>query len=149
MYKKQWGVSDFDTMSWHDNHVYGFRLVDENPDGGTADIVFDIDYILEWIAAGTGFEFVIAQASLQFHEVFGLRFSLDYRGPTAGMCSFSLAGIERRIVTYPTGVQSFEWEIDINWPTGKIEFEAPRFTQLLVGPIHRRPVQSLDPGQRT
>ena len=93
--------------------------------------------------------FAVAQASLRFHEVSDLRFSLDYKAPIAGMCPFSLAGIERRVITYPTGAQSFEWELDINWPTGKIEFEAPGFTQLLVGPVHTQPGQSLAPGQRT
>jgi hypothetical protein len=149
MYKDQWSTSDFDTMSWHDNHVYGFRLVNENPDEGTADVIFDIDYILEWINVDHQFRFIVAQASLRFHMVSHLRLSLDYRGPTAAMGPFSFADIERRGVTYPTGFQSFQWEIDINWPTGKIEFEAPSFTQVLVGPIHRRPQQSLAPGQRT
>lgn len=149
MYKNQWSTSDFDTMSWHDVHVYGVRLTDVNPNHGTADIIFDIDYILEWINVGQGFMFAVAQASLRFHEVSDLRFSLDYKSPTAGMCPFSLAGIERRVIIYPTGAQSFEWELDINWPTGKIEFEASAFTQLLVGPVHTQPGQSLAPGQRT
>lgn len=149
MYKNQWSTSDFDAMSWHDVHVHGFRLADENPDYGTADIIFDIDYILEWISVDQGFTFAVAQASLRFHGASDLRFSLDYKAPTAGMCAFSLARIERRTITYPTGFQSFGWELDINWPTGKIEFEATGFTQLLIGPIHRQPGQSLAPGQRT
>jgi hypothetical protein len=149
MYKDQWSTSDFDTMSWHDNHVYGFRLVDDNPDEGTADIIFDIDYILEWINADQEFEFAVAQASLRFHTASDLRFSLDYRSQTAAMGPFSLAGIQRRSVAYSTGLQSFQWEIDINWPTGKIEFDAPSFTQVLVGPVYRRSRQSLAPGQRT
>lgn len=148
MNKRQWTTSDFDTMSWHDVHVHGFRLAAENPDEGTADIVFDIDYILEWTNTGQDFTFSVAQASLRFHEASDLRFSLDYKGPTAGMCPFSLAGIERRQIIYPTGAQSFGWKIDINWPLGKIEFDAPRFTQDIVGPIHRQPGQGLFPGQR-
>src|SRR5579864_7598238 len=147
-YKKQWSTSDFDVMSWHDVHVYGFRLADVKPDYGTADIIFDIDYILEWIKLDQKFMFAVAQASLRFHEAFYLRFSLDYKGPTAGMSPFTLAGIERRTITYPTGAQSFEWGIDINWPTGKIELEAPAFTQVLVGPVHRQSGLSLAPEQR-
>jgi hypothetical protein len=149
MYKSQWSTADFDAMSWHDVHVYGFRLADRNPHHGTADLIFDVDYILEWITVGQGFTFAVAQASLRFHQASGLRFSLDYKAPTAAMCPFSLAGIERRTITYPTGAQSFEWELEVNWPTGKIEFEAPGFTQVLVGPIHRQPEQSLARGQRS
>ena len=149
MYKSQWSTSDFDAMSWHDVNIHGFRLDKENPDHGTADIIFDIDYILEWVDAGQAFTFVIAQASLRFHEASDLRLSLDYKTPTAGMCSFSLDGIERREITYVTGARSFEWELNINWPLGKIEFASPGFTQALVGPTHRQSEQSLAPGLRT
>jgi hypothetical protein len=149
MDKMEWSTSDFDAMSWHDVHCYGFRLADQDPDRGTADIIFDIDYILEWTNVGQGLTFAVAQASLRFHEASDLRLSLDYKVPTAGMCPFSLAGIERRRIIYPTGAQSFEWELDINWPIGRIAFEAPRFTQVLVGPIHRQAGQSLAPAQRT
>ncbi len=73
----RWHTADFETLQWHDVHVHGFRiLADER---GTAELVLDIDFILEWIRGDDDrFRFRIAQAMLQFHEVFGLRFALDY-----------------------------------------------------------------------
>jgi hypothetical protein len=144
----KWSTEDFDGMSWHDVHVHGFRLVENAGDTGSAELFLDIDYILEWHKTGSGFEFVVAQATLQFHEVFGLKFVLDYATPTAGMCAFSIDGIQRESVTYPTGYTSFNWRLEINWPNGCMEFSSPGFSQWLTGPRHVQPGQSLDASQR-
>lgn len=142
MHRDHWTGADFDGMSFHDVHVHGFQIA-ETPHNGTADLIFDIDYILEWINEPQGFIFNVAQAHLRFHEATDLRFHLDYKKPTAGMCPFSLDGIERRNITYPNGFQTFEWKLAINWPQGELQFEAPGFTQTLVGPPHRQTGQSL------
>jgi hypothetical protein len=42
-----WKTQDFDTLSWHDIHVHGFRFASFDEEEGAADIVFDIDYILK------------------------------------------------------------------------------------------------------
>ena len=92
----RWHTADFDALSWHDVHVHGFRIV-ENGDG-TAELQLDIDFILEWLSLESGhglFRFRIAQAMLQFHEVFGLRFALDYVACSAGMSAFAIEGITR------------------------------------------------------
>ncbi len=144
----RWSTGDFENMSWHDVSVHGFRIVQNDGNNGTAELVFDIDYILEWLKAEGKFNFVVAQACLQFHEVFGLKFTLDYASPTAGMCAFSLDGIEREVVTYVTGHTSYKWTLRINWPHGQIEFTSPGFTQWLVGERHTQSAQSLQPAQR-
>ncbi|MBD8882259.1 hypothetical protein IHE49_17390 [Rhodanobacter sp. 7MK24] len=132
-HRTNWSNEDFDAMSWHDVHVHGLRIVENEDDDGSAELLLDIDYILEWIKGEEGFSFVVAQATLQFHKVFGLKLSIDYATPSAGMCAFSLASIERELVTYPTGHTSFKWSMGINWPSGSIEFEAPGFTQRTCG----------------
>lgn len=144
----EWSTKDFGEMSWHDVHVHGFRMVEFDPSNGSAEFILDIDYILEWLQNDGAFSFVVAQASLQFHEVFGLKFTLDYATPTAGMCPFSLAGIERELVTYSTERTSYKWRLDINWPSGQIEFQSPGFTQRLVGQPYTQPQQWLEPSQR-
>jgi len=136
-------------MSWHDVHVHGFRIIENEGENGTAELALDIDYILEWISSEVGFKFVVAQASLQFHEVFGLKLIPDYARPTAGMCAFSIAGIERELVTYPTGYISYKWRLPINWPAGEIVFSSPGFTQRLVGQPYTQADQSLSPSQRS
>ena len=144
-----WSTEDFDRMSWHDVHVHGFRIVENDGETGTAELFLDLDYILEWRQLEEGFEFVVAQATLQFHQVFGLKLLLDYLTPTAGMSAFSLAGIQREQVRLATGHTSYKWRLEINWPQGFMEFEAPGFTQLLIGNWYVQPSQCLAAAQRS
>jgi hypothetical protein len=148
--RTEWTTHDFDDMSWHDVHVHGFHLrasAEENV--GTAELYLDIDYILQWgVREEKGFRFVVAQAILQFHDVFGLKLALDYEKVSAGMCAFSIDGIKREMVSYPNGHSSYKWFIEVNWPTGFIEFESPGFTQRLVGDICPDSGLSLPPPRR-
>lgn len=143
-----WTIDDFEAMSWHDVHVHGFRLDSLDSDLGVADLVLDIDFILEWKELDGKFEFEIAQADLRFHKVFNLKLTLDYLTPTAGMCPFSIAHIERETIKYPDGTGCFRWHIPINWPNGALEFEALGFTQTLTGEIYVQSGQWLEAGQR-
>lgn len=130
----RWTTADFDHLSWHDCHVHGFRLRNVKKEYGSADLELDIDFLLEWLLQpDRTYRFRIAPATLTFHDVFGLRVRLDYATPTAGMTPFSLAGVEREPVTYPTGFTSYRWRLPINWPSGEISFEGPGFTQVLRG----------------
>lgn len=142
-----WKTDDFDAMSWHDVNVHGFRLEAFSEDAGCADLVLDIDYLLEWISTDGGFEFKVAPAELRFHEVFGLRFELDYSTGSAGMCPFSIDGIVREAVTFPTGHASFRWTMPVNWPSGSLRFEAPRFTMSLTGPLRVQNGQAILAGR--
>ena len=143
-----WTSDDFDQLSWHDVHVHGFRLEAVNEELGSADLVLDIDYILAWESIGGVYQFTVCQATLRFHGAFGLKFVLDYATPTAGMCAFSLAGVQRETLAYPTGYSTYRWRLDINWPEGFLEFEAPGFTQTLIGVPRVQAQQSLQPEQR-
>ena len=144
-----WTTDDFESMSWHDVHVHGLRLDGYKETHGSADLVLDIDYILKWDGAGDSVRFTVCRADLRFHDVFGLKLSLDYATPTAGMCPFSINGIERELVGSSTGYQSFKWRLPINWPKGSLEFQAPGFTQVLTGtPQVQSGRQSLTPEER-
>ena len=143
-----WTNDDFHQLSWHDVHVHGFRFESVNEEHGSADLLLDIDYILAWESANNALQFTVCKAILRFHSVFGLKFVLDYATPTAGMCAFSLAGIERESLSYPTGYSSYRWRLEINWPQGSLEFEAPGFTQTLAGVPHVQPEQSLGSERR-
>jgi hypothetical protein len=142
----RWYTADFDALSWHDVRVHGFRIVEGAQ--GTAELVLDIDFILEWLPEDDGYRFRIAQAILQFHEVFGLRFMLDYVACSAGMTAFSIDRIGREVIGDDERAQSYRWRIDVNWPEGFLEFEAPGFSQWLVGEIVEQDGQTLDPRQR-
>jgi len=145
MTKNEWTTAGFDEMSWHDAPFYGFKLIEIDAETCAVDMAFDIDFTLHGFRSDDGaFGFVVAHGSLCFCTVSGLRFDLDYTAPPAGMCPFSIAGIERKPLTFPTGYQSFDRVIDINWPRGRIAFESPGFIQTLVGPVHEQDSQSLD-----
>jgi hypothetical protein len=146
----RWHTADFDAMSWHDVRVHGFRIVEG--EHGTAELQLDIDFILEWIGdGGAPFRFRVAQAMLQFHEVFGLRFALDYVACSAGMSAFAIGGITREPLREAGQDQDgrdddrgpWRWRIDVNWPEGFLTFEATGFSQWLVGEVVEQEAQSL------
>jgi hypothetical protein len=133
-------MNDFDTYSWHDNHVHALRI--RSGEHGTGELVLDLDYILEWLPPRDGaFTFRVAPATLTFHGVVDLRVSLDYAGPSAGMTPFSIQGIDRELYLYGNGFSAFRWRIPVNWPDGEITFIASGFTQVLRAP----PVDVADP----
>jgi hypothetical protein len=149
--QERWHTADFEAMQWHDVCVHGFRIVAD--ERGTAELVLDIDFILEWIREDDGrFRFRIAQAILQFHEVFGLRFALDYVACSAGMSAFSIDRIERvplrEIADDEDHFGPWRWRIDVGWPEGFLEFESSGFSQWLVGDVLEQPAQGLQPAQR-
>ena len=129
---RTWTTTDFDELCWHDCHIHGFRLGEVDEDCGSAEVEFDIDFIVEWLLVGeSAYRFRVAPATLTFHHVFGLRLELDYAEPTAGMTPFSIEGIYREPIPYPDGTTSFDWRIPVNWPDGEITFRSPGFTQVL------------------
>lgn len=150
----RWHTADFDALSWHDVHVHGFRIIEG--ENGTAELQLDIDFILAWIQEADGrFRFSVAQAMLQFHEVFGLRFALDYVACSAGMSAFAIGGITRVPLRENEGDEDeredtgpWRWRIDVNWPEGFLEFEATGFSQWLVGEIVEQDGQCLASAER-
>lgn len=148
----RWHTADFDALSWQGVHVHGFRMLDNGD--GTAELQLDVDFIVAHPDPGGG-PYRLAQAMLQFHEVFGLRFALDYVACSAGMSAFAIGGITRvplreneddegeREDTGP-----WRWRIDVHWPEGFLEFEATGFSQWLVGEVVEQDGQSLRPADR-
>lgn len=110
--KSIWTESDFDKMSWHDNHIYKIRL--------TEDLELDIDYILEWNQPdfeGLPFTFWIAPATLVFKDVKNLSF--DFTILSEG--SFEIEDIER--------VNQNQWTIITQ--QGDIQFTSDTFEQFI------------------
>jgi hypothetical protein len=127
MTEQVWTDDRFEEMSWHDNHVHGLRIIENND--GSGELVLDIDHIVEWVeGSDSAFRFRISPATLTFHHVMFLRISLDYATPTAAFTPFSISGIERRLEPRERYVAKL-WTIPINWPAGELTFEARGFTQ--------------------
>lgn len=122
-----WDDSQFEEMSWHDNHVHGLRI--RKGEYGCGELELDLDYILEWLRpTETTFAFRLAPATLTFLDVFGLRIEIDYAAPGAGMTPFSISEITRE--RSPDGGMP-QWKIELNWPQGAISFSAAGFKQTL------------------
>ena len=131
---QRWTEAQFESMTWHDNHVHGFHVI--AGEHGAGQLVLDLDYILEWLPGrGSGFAFRIARAELRFREVTSLRMSLDYAAPSAAFGPFSLSEIARRVEARPR-YEATIWVLSLNWPVGEITFESAGFEQrLLTEPI--------------
>ena len=145
MHPRHWSQEDFDTMSWHDCHIHAFRIIES--EHGNGELELDIDYILEWRPEEAGFSFLLVPATLRFHGVFGLRVTLDWATPTAGICPLSLSGVEKRSEDRGRYAATL-WRLPLNWPTGLIEFEAEGFTQTAWGREVVSQGQVLTPGER-
>jgi hypothetical protein len=42
--RTSWSTDDFEEMSWHDVHVHGLRIVENDGNDGSAELFLDIDY---------------------------------------------------------------------------------------------------------
>jgi len=133
-------ADDFAALSWHDNLIYGMRfdLGDTFQGDWHQDLVFDIDYIAEWLrGADGGFQFKVAPATLTFHQVMDLRIDIDFgdSGCRTGINEPSIADISRQLVDdaerFPAR-DYYRWRIALNVPPGgAISFGARGFTQTL------------------
>lgn len=133
----------FNAMSWHDNHVHGLAI--EEGAHGLGELRLDLDYIVEWLACADGkFSFRIAPALLTFHGVSDLVVSLDYAASSAALTPFSIHEIRRT----PLPHARYAWEIELNWPKGRIAFSADGFTQALRGSAVESERQHLSAAER-
>ena len=124
-------TEDFEKIHWHDNAIHGFRIV-EGDDGCTGQLLFDIDYIDEWLRASEDlFSFKITPSDLTFHDVSDLVISIDYAALPAALQPMCIQEIKREVVVYPNGHSSFRWKIELNWPFNSFfEFRASGFKQM-------------------
>ena len=130
--------SDFESLSWHDNIVYGLRLDvgDAKRGNWRSDLILDIDHIVEWVRAEPAeMRFRVAPATLTFHNVTDLRIAVDF-GDSGGqimMNELSIATIMREaIADQKTCLDRtyYRWLIELNLPRGgEIAFGASGLTQ--------------------
>ncbi len=131
---------EFDDLSWHDNIVYAMRfdVGDASQGDWRHDLVFDVDYIVEWVRRGErGARFRVAPATLTFHDVTDLRVGIDFGDSDCRMAinDLSIASISRTPVDdkqrFPDQ-DYYRWRIELNLPQGgEIAFGARGFTQTL------------------
>ena len=127
--------ADFERLSWHDCHIWGIEFRAGEPELGdwTSDLALDLDFIADWICEpGGGARFMVAPATLVFHEVTNIAIEIRWSAPggVVAVHPASMEVIERESIPGPGG--SYAWTIRLNWPAdGKISFGATGFTQTL------------------
>jgi len=137
--------ADFETLSWHDCHLWSLDFVAGDPEGGdwTSDLVLGIDFIVEWLCGvDRSASFKIAPATLAFHGVTDPSIEIEWgaSGHQAAIHPVSISRIARERVEAQRVFLDrayYRWRIETNWPAGgRIAFGAVGFTQtLLAEPI--------------
>ena len=133
--KSYWTESDFNDMGWHDSRIHGLSF-DSNSENFKSDLLFDIDYIFNWVNPKEGekyFTFWISPCTLVFHDVLRLKMDLD----SEDYLSTELEISEIKLVQKETNSKHklFNAEIETNF--GNIVFETSGFEQFVrVSPKH-------------
>jgi hypothetical protein len=132
---------DFESLSWHDCHLWRIDLVVGDPDQGdwASDLTLGLDFIVEWLCGVQGgARFRVAPATLVFHGVTDPRIAIDWGEPRsqAALHLISIDRIERERVQEQKVYLDrpyYRWRIMLNWPGGgEIAFGAVGFTQTLL-----------------
>jgi hypothetical protein len=131
----------FSISKLEDCHLWGleFQTGEPDEDDWTADVVFNIDYIAEWLCGADRLtRFRVAPARLTFHGVTDLRVAVDW-----GHSGFQVVPSQvfiQRIKREPVVDQKvyldrpyYHWVVEFSTLTkGSIEFGAVGFTQTLL-----------------
>ena len=135
-----WTDADFDTLSWHDCHIWGIDLRAGNADDDdwTSDLALDIDFLVEWLReSDESFRFRVAPATLVFHGVTDLSINVAWQptGFQVALHPVSIAHIERTAIENQKVFLDrpyYRFRIASSWPAGgEIVFGAVGFTQTL------------------
>jgi hypothetical protein len=104
--KKVWKEEDFESMNWHDCKVYGIGFDSDN-----FRLIFDIDYILEWIKPENNkyFKFWVSPSSLIFKNVYDLSIDISI---TDG---FEICKILRENPNAPRNKEHIERDVEWSW----------------------------------
>ena len=104
--------------SFHDDSIYGLRLVSPDPDQDDwrSELIMDIDHIVEWVKGDNGrIRFVLVQGNLCFENVFDLRISFSF--PDCSLTPLPIDRIERSrepVRAHAGRSEEFSWIIHLN-----------------------------------
>jgi hypothetical protein len=71
--KAEWNEKDFDVMGWHDAKMHSFAF---DPD--KFELIFDLDYIFEWIKGEDQFySFWVSPVTMVFENAFDVKVELE------------------------------------------------------------------------
>jgi hypothetical protein len=116
--KSIWTNDDYHESFWHDNKVHAMAFDDKG-----LQLLFDIDYIVQWIQKGKHFEFWIAPCTLVFDNVQNIEMDLEDS-------SLTIDSMLRTAIT-PTAFSDHrpEYDWDMVGTSGEIWFRSTGYTQ--------------------
>jgi hypothetical protein len=118
-----WTDEQFALMGWHDCRIHAMAFAPE-----TFELVFDIDYLFAWIPppAGDGaYTFVVAPATLVFHDVGDVRYDLH-----SATGALHIDDVTRSTTSHATGTPT-DWTWLITCHEGTIQFQASGYRQYI------------------
>lgn len=123
-----WTDADFDEMGWHDSRVHAMAFLPED-----FELVFDIDYIFEWVQPKPGetyFKFWVAQATLVFENVYDVELDIDSYNS-----KLEIDSIRREDARAPRNVQYIdkgtEWLWVMECQEGEVRFRSVGYKQFI------------------
>ena len=129
--KTIWTEQDYEQMGWHDCNIYGLIFQNENENNFTTDLVFDIDYIFNWVhptPPKTNFSFWVSPCTLKFQDTFAMTIEIDRRNGMTDMLEIAdLYLIEKTEQEENNWI--YEWAIELQ--EGKITFKSSGFKQIV------------------
>ena len=119
-----WTDKDFGRMSWHDSIIHSISFPNED-----LYLRICLDYILEWkLSSETNkYQFVVAPATLEFHNVLNLNILLSF-GEYVGLY---ISEITRKNERFSPNGQHLIYDYVIVTDRGRIEFNSTGFQQKL------------------
>jgi len=144
--KNYWTETDFDVMGWHDSKIHGLSF-DSNSQSFKSDLLFDIDYIFEWVNTNPinkYFTFWIAPCTLVFHDVHNLKMNLDSEDYLSTEVEINVL----RIISKQSNskIQLYQAELVTNF--GEIAFICSGYEQFVRKPPIHTTEQWLEINQR-
>jgi len=136
-----WTDNDFDSMGWHDSRIHALSFVPEQ-----YEIVFDIDYIFQWIPPESNeshFKFWVAPATLVFENIYDLEFDIESHDG-----DLEIDGITRKDPAKPLNGQFTGKDVDWLWviecQEGEIRFRSDGYKQFIRAAPQLGGAQSID-----
>ncbi|MEO6358496.1 MAG: hypothetical protein ABIU77_14945 [Ferruginibacter sp.] len=124
MNKTIWTEEDFENMQWHDNPIHAITNSDN------FEILFDIDYIFEWILKGKEYVFWIAPCTLIFENVYDLTFDVGPATPGMTIDFITRENPQKpKNSAYINRDTEFDWTIEMQ--EGNISFKSVGYKQFV------------------
>lgn len=125
-----WSTDDFEDMGWHDNYIHAFGVEEREADEVLYDLLFDIDYIVEWLypPVTSTIQFWICPATLVFHAVEHL--DVTHNDLVNFIDEMQILELDRDDEQESVVGSRITWR----WTVGPFSFRASGFTQYLRRP---------------